>query len=406
MATFASRSRQRGVTLLEALAAFFVLAAGSVAVAALQQDLHLASDVARDRSQALRVAEDDIEQQRAFTAIEGAAAPRTYAMIANDSAVVDAASAAGRTAYRIERRVDDAAFAGAKATTVAVRWSDRRGRENAVVVHGFIAALDPQFSGSLALDAGAIRSAPRGVRGRSPGAPLTAKRLDDGRSAWKPVENGTTAWLFDDRSSAVVGVCEGIAATTRSADLDAAALGTCAPGHWLFASGTVHVAPTAPAAATSLSPASLAVRIELQDGVYPAPAACVGEARKTVRFVDGGGVHVADVALDATAASLGVAAWQETGDRFLAWHCLVAPRSDGRWSGRIVVVASGWTIGAGAGDGRICRFASDDERAAIDANIEAAQVDADVGSALLGRHFVVVRGSDACPATTVQGQPR
>jgi len=396
----ASRSRQRGVTLLEALIAFFVLAAGSVAVAALQREFHVAADVARDRSQALRVAEADIEQLRAFAAIDGAAGMQTYAAIANASAVDDAASAAGRTAYRMERSVDDDAFAGTKATTVAVRWSDRRGGENAVVVHGFVAALDPQFSGSLALGAGAIRSAPRGVRGRSPGVPLTAKRLDGSRSAWKPVENGTTAWLFDDRTGAVVGVCDGIAATTRNADLDAAALGTCAAGRWLFVSGTVRASPTAPVAASSLSPTALAVRIELQDGVYPAPAACVGEARKTVRFVDDGGVQVADVALDATAASLGVAEWRETGDRFLAWHCLVAPRGDGRWSGRIAVVANGWTIGGGAGDGRVCRFASNDERSAIDANIAVAQVDADVGSALLGRHFVVVRGSDACPGTT------
>ena len=400
MTVFASRSRQRGVTLLEALVAFVVIAAGSVAVVALQRELHVAADVARDRSQALRVAEADIEQLRAFAAIDGAAGTQTYAAIANASAVDDAASAAGRTAYRMERRVDDAAFAGTKATTVAVRWSDRRGGDNAVVLHGFVAALDPQFSGSLALDAGAIRSAPRGVRGRSPGVPLRAKRLDGGRSAWKPVENGTTAWLFDDRTGAVVGVCDGIAATTRSADLDAAALGTCAAGRWLFVSGTVRASPTAPAAATSLSPTALAVQIELQDGLYPAPAACVGEARKTVRFADDRGAHVADVALDATAASLGVAEWQETGDRFLAWHCLVAPRSDGRWSGRIAVVANGWTIGGGTGDGRVCRFASNDERSAIDANIAVAQVDADVGNALLGRHFVVVRGSDACPATT------
>jgi len=142
----------------------------------------------------------------------------------------------------------------------------------------------------------------------------------------------------------------------------------------------------------------------LQDGVYPAPAACVGEPRKTVRFVDDVGVHITDVALDATAASLGLASWDETGDRFLAWHCLVAPRSDGRWSGRIAVVATGWTIGGGAGDGRVCRFRPADERAANDANIAAAQIDADVGQALPGRHFVVVRGSDACPSTTVEQQ--
>jgi Tfp pilus assembly protein PilV len=405
MAHFASRSRQRGVTLLEALVAFFVLAAGSVAVAALQRDLHLAAETARERSQALRAGEDDVEQLRTFTAIDRDAGVRSYAAIASANTVVDAASAGARTAYRIERIVDDAAFEGTKATTIAVRWPNRRGGENAVVLHGFVAALDPQYSGSLALDVGAIRGTPRGVRGRSAAVPPAAKPLDDGRSAWKPVGDGTTAWLFDDRTAAIIGVCDGIAATTRTADLDSAALGSCAAGRWAFVSGSVRVATTAPAVAASLSPASLAVRIELQDGVYPAPATCVGEARKTVRFVDEGGLHISDIALDATAASLGVAAWQETGDRFLAWRCLVAPRSDGRWSGRIAIVANGWTIGGGAGDGRVCRFAPAEVRAAIDANIGAARLDADVDGALPGRHFVVVRGSDGCPATTAQQQP-
>jgi len=91
MTVLASRSRQRGVTLLEALIAFFVLAAGSVAVAALQRDLDLAADVARDRSQALRIGEDDVEQVRAFTAIADDAGLRTYAAIGSATAVVAAA---------------------------------------------------------------------------------------------------------------------------------------------------------------------------------------------------------------------------------------------------------------------------------------------------------------------------
>jgi Tfp pilus assembly protein PilV len=403
MARLAWRSRQRGVTLLESLVAFFVLAAASVAVAALHGHVQLAADVARERSQAIRLAENTVEELRAFTAIAGDLGTPTYAAIADGSAVVAPASV--RTAYRIDRFVDDAAFTGTKATTVAVRWADRRGAGNAVVLHTFIAALDPRYSGSLGLDPGAFRSAPRGVRGRSPGLPLAAKQLGDGRSAWKAIERGMAAWLFDDRTATVVGICDGIAATTRTRDLDPDSLGRCTPGRWLLVAGTVRVAATAPAVAAALSPSSLGVAIELEGGLYPAPAACVGEARKTVRFVDDGGLHVADVALDATPASLGVAAWQETGDRFLAWHCLVAPRGDGRWSGRITLVATGWTIGSGAVDGRVCRLASAPDRGAIDANIAAASVDVDVGTALLDRHFLVVRGSDACPPATVPQQP-
>jgi len=106
-------------------------------------------------------------------------------------------------------------------------------------------------------------------------------------------------------------------------------------------------------AAADGSPPSTAVALELRDGVYPAPPACFSEARKTVRLVRDGGVHVDDVALDTIPASAGGASWQETGARFIAWHCAVAPRADGRWSGRIAIVASSWTIGSASSEGRL-----------------------------------------------------
>jgi Tfp pilus assembly protein PilV len=398
-----SRSRQRGVTLLESLVAFFVLAAGSVAVAQMQSHSRLAADIARERSEAVRLGEQAIEELKAFAAIEGPPGARTYAAIATASSVVEAASGVARNAYRIERVVDAAAFAGAKAMRVAVRWSDRAGAPREVVVDSFIAAIDPVYSGSLALDGGAIPATPRGARGRKPGLPLTAKSLGDGRSAWKPREGGTTAWVFDDRSGAIVALCEGVSTTTLTRDLAADGLRSCTSGSWLFVAGTLRSSATAPAVATTAT----TIRIDLRDGVYPAAAACFAEARKTVRYVDDGGLHLEDVANDASAASLGLPRWEETGDRFLAWHCAVTPRADGRWSGKIAIVASGWSIGSGDGEGRICRFAAADDRASIDANIASAGVDLDVGAAMAGRNFLVVRGSDPCPRTppTEQHQP-
>ena len=402
-----SRARQRGVTLLESLVAFFVLTAGSVAVAQLLSHSTLAADVARERSEAVRLAEQAIEELRTFATLDGPPGAPTYAAIATGSAVVAAGSAGGRNDYRIERVVDAAAFAGAKAARIAVRWSDRSGTPRSVVVDAFIAAVDPSYSGSLMLDAGAIPAAPRGAHDRRPGLPLTAKSLGDGRSAWKPREGGGTTWVFDDLSGAIVAVCEGVSTTVATRDLVVDALRTCTSGRWLFVAGTLRAAAAAPAPVVALLPTATSLRIDLRDGVYPAPAACFAEPRKTVRFADDGGVHVEDVALDAVPASVGVSRWDETGDRFLAWHCAVVPRADGRWSGRIAVVATGWTVGIGVADGRVCRYAAGDDRAAIDANIASAGVDRDVGAALTGRHFIVVRGSDACPRIppTEQHQP-
>jgi len=157
--------------------------------------------------------------------------------------------------------------------------------------------------------------------------------------------------------------------------------------------------PPDPAGASE-PPLPTTVAIALRDGEYAAPAACFSEARKTVRYLVDGGLRLDDVAADATAAGAGVAAWNETGDRFLAWHCIVTPRADGSWSGRVVLRGDGWTIGAAGNERRVCRYVPA-PTAAIDANIAAAGEDVDVGSALLGRNFLVVGGGDRCP-----GEPR
>lgn len=395
------RHRQRGVSLLESLVAFVVLAAGSAAVAQLQTHVRLASDVARERSEALRLGQDALETMRAFTGLDGAPGEPTYAAIASVDVSVDAASSpAAHPAYRVEQRVDDDAAGGMKAVAVAVRWTDRSGIAQEVVLHSFIARIAPAYAGSLALRAGAVPAFARGADDRAPTLPLTARNLGDGRSAWKPDERGTVALVFDNRSGAIIGRCDSVAASTATRDLSAADLAGCATGRWLLASGTIRFTDSVPpdAATAHQAPLDTALALALRDGDYPAAPTCFSAAKKTVRFVRDGSVQIVDVDADATPGSAGLADWDDSGDRFIAWHCVVAPRADGRWSGRITLLAHGWTIGTGSGDRRVCRFAAAPTQAAEDANIASAGDDLDVGTALLGRNFLVVRGSESCPS--------
>jgi hypothetical protein len=138
---------------------------------------------------------------------------------------------------------------------------------------------------------------------------------------------------------------------------------------------------------------------------------------KTVRHAAGGSLHVDAVPIDALPASLGLSSWSDTGDRFISYRCIVAPRADGRWSGRSTLAPLGWTIGTGSADRRVCRYASDrDSSGAIDANIEHPAAYAGVAAALQAQNFLVVRGDQSCPAApdtsllaaslgTVQHQP-
>jgi hypothetical protein len=221
-----------------------------------------------------------------------------------------------------------------------------------------------------------------------------------------PLESGSTALVFDNASGAVVGRCEGLSATTRTLDLSNADLAVCASGHWLLVAGMVRFTAAALPAPTAGAAPAAAVTIALGDGSYPLAPTCFSEAQKTVRYVADGSLHLDAVAVAATPASAGLAMWDDTGERFVAWHCVVTPRADGRWSGRVTVVASGWTIGSGGGDRRVCRYAGGNGDA-IDANIAHPGEYANVDRALVAQNFLVVPGGESCPRDppTEQHQP-
>ena len=400
-----SSAAQRGAALLESLVAFFVLAVASMSAAQLQGTLRLHGDLARQRSEAVRLGARELESLRAWSSLEAASGASAYAAIVDAETTLDAAAnPRGNTDYRILRGIDDAAFAGAKGTTVAVEWADRGGATQRIILDSVIARSDPIWSGALAVGAGA--GVPRGSLGRSPFVPVTARSLGDGRSALKPTTSGSTAIVFEDRSGEIVSRCNGVSATTATRDLRASDLAACSEGHWQLLAGTIRFTAAVPPLAGDAQdlPPALSVTLALDSGSYPAAADCSVEAMKTVRYSAGGSLRIDAVPLAAVPASLGLVSWLDTGDRHVAYRCIVAPRADGRWSGRSAILPSGWTIGNGSGDRRVCRYVTDSNGSgAIDANIEHPLDYVDVASSLLAQNFLVVRGDQACPAASEAG---
>ena len=329
--------RARGITLIEALIAFLALSLGLLALARLQPELSRHAELARQRSEALRIAQEDIERQRAYAVVGAASGARSYDAIAAAQRDVDAEGGAAHasTAYRLTRTVDATTQAGAKALHVVVDWTARDGATQQLSLDTLVAGIDPGLAGSLTLASRGVDV--RGAFARSVDIPLAARDLGDGRSVLKPVVGGVAAIVFDNRSGAVVATCDAVAAAARTDDLTIADLGTCTRVDGMLLRGEIRFTQATPPAADVANDAPLALAVVL-DLDPPAPSVapwCAAEALKTVALVRNGSRRIDAVPLAATPDPSGLDAWTETGERFVAYHCVVVPPVGLRqWSGR------------------------------------------------------------------------
>ncbi len=368
---YTSSSRhQNGITLIEALIAFLILALGMLAIARLQTHLRLNAEIARQRSEAVRLAQQDIEALRAFAVLAATSGGPSFDAIASTARTVDAASGyATNTAYLVTRQIDTVGALRAKNLRVTVDWTDRAGNPQQIALASVIAGIAPTHSGALGLARSAAPANP--PFGRAAQIPLVAKDLGDGRSAFKPVGSGTVALVFDNANGLLTGRCTAVAPTTPTSGLSAANLGSCDANVGHLLSGVVRFSSASPPDAAQGNDAPPAFSIAMaMNGSYPVAPICSVEPVTTAGD-----------------------------DRFVAWHCAVYPAAGGLWSGRVNLVPSGWTIGTSAADHRVCRYTSDlDSSGAIDANIEHPTSYADVDASLANQNFLVVGGNLACPA--------
>ena len=394
------RGAQRGTTLLEAMIAFVVLGLGILTVARLQVHLRLGSDIARQRSEAVRIGQQDIETIRSFSVIAASTGARSYAEIASSAATIDGASGyLTNTSYTLTREIRSGDSNHSKSASVKVAWSDRAGGDQQIVLQTIIAGQDPLYAAALRLPPAGFPV--RGAYRRSSFVPLSARDLGDGRSVLKPVEGGNIAYLFDNATGLVTGRCTAVGAAIASRDLTETDLAGCDANVGYLVSGSIRFSsaiPPDPAHAND-PPLSLAVVLTTSGGTYPLVPSCAGEATKTVSYTSGGTMRIESVPIAATPASLGLPDWTDTGDRQIGYRCVVyPPAGGGRWSGRTTLVPAGWTLGTGATDRRVCRYSADtDGSGAVDSNIEHPPEYAAVAEALAHQNFLVIAGGQSCP---------
>ena len=168
---------QRGITLVEALIGALLLSLGLLGALRMQSWLRLNGDVAQQRSEAVRLAQQDLEQVRGFadaTAFQGITSQRSEAAHAS-------------SAFTLQRTVSP--DPSLKNSLIAVSWQDRSGNPQTIQLHSSINGLSPIYSAALALPHQDKTLSPR--RHLPPGA----RRLSEGRSVFKPTSRSSVAWI-------------------------------------------------------------------------------------------------------------------------------------------------------------------------------------------------------------------
>lgn len=208
--------KRRGVSLIEALVAMAVMGFGMLAVLGMQSTLRHNGDQARQRTEALRLAQDAVEEWRAFSVLETATDDPGNTRIAYDEIFSDIAPetiVGANATYERTRIVNtEDAVVGTdmprrKLLVVTVSWTDRNEQPQQVRLNTVINGSAPELGAGIVLTADASGS--RRPRGRHRAIPLQAKDFGNGTSGYIPPGQTSltrVAWLFNN-VNAVITLC-------------------------------------------------------------------------------------------------------------------------------------------------------------------------------------------------------
>lgn len=391
MSRLASRWGMRGTSLIEAVVAMAVMAFGMLAVVGIQSTLRLNADIAKQRSEAVRIAQETMETARGFSAIDSPAEQQTaYADIA--SAVTSSVSGyTTNTTFAVAQTAVEHVQPPRKDVRIRVDWTDRNGAAQGIELNSIVGANDPR----LALLLGAR---PNGIPlrqplGRHPAIPPGAKPVGGGISAFKPPSpDGQIVWMFNELTGVIVGVCNTV--LTGQAELTEADIANCSTDvSAQLLRGFVRFSTQLqqPTAADAESPSSYAlnlrVALTLISSGHPTPN------------------HVCYAAAPST-QSLALQSIE------VPYYCIVFTNNSGLWSGRSDIVPLSfsepgtlWLLADDAADARadryrVCRYTLATSEAQLVPNVAHPRTYVDVRTPLLNQNFLVIRAGNGVVAFT------
>ena len=208
------RRAQAGFTLIEALVALLVVSFGMLAIAGMQTTLARSSDLAKQRSEAVRLAQIKMEQLRSFDSIVSGSGTWNYStdvVSGADAAVTPTNSNTAFTRSWTVTGTDGVTAAGAndaqKWIHVLVQWADRSSTtlNQSVRLDSTIARNNP--TALKGLFAGQAQPKVRQPKNRNLNIPYPAVTLGGGtQSAFIPPPGGV-AYVFDNATGNILSSC-------------------------------------------------------------------------------------------------------------------------------------------------------------------------------------------------------
>lgn len=316
-----ARRRSRGASLVEAIVALAVMGFGMMGVVAMQMSMRLSSDVAKQRSEATRLAQEEMERLRTYTLV--AASPGSGRLswaevVSQPEADIAPGAGTGRnTTYKRAVTVADLGAGQTKMVTVAVRWKDRTDQWQTVQLTSSMSLVRPDLAATLGMaPLGDART--QSPFGRHAAIPPGATDQGDGTSRFVP-PGSSGYWVFNNTTGIIEQVC--------------VVPGSCTTAYFHLVSGFVRFALSSdqPGPEDAELPTSSAVPVSVEvDTTFPATAT--------------------------------IPCFEELSSRYVAYYCAVPvePLTGSKWSGRVNVYGS-FTIAGSLSDDhsdrrRICRY--------------------------------------------------
>lgn len=422
---------ESGFTLVEAMIALLIMAFGMLAIAGFQITLTRSADVAKQRSEAVRLAQQTIEQLRSYVRLDsdgvGNQVDYTSDLQSGQDTIVGGAAynanvySSNTTFLRTWTVTRDGTAAIAadgsdpqKWIAVTVQWADRSAASptaynQSVTLTSVISSSDPGAIRFIQNNAGSTTN--RKPKNRSINIPYPAQDLGHGRSAFRPGGAANVYFVFDNVTGLVTYRCTG---TTL---LDPEFGGTCtafATANVLLSGYIYWYTPTPQPNANDLTLSLTGKNNNLQEPPpldYSTAVTATGETNAVgIQFYSPTASTTKEcfvaqqMVVSSTHTIVAYDAAQNRDYAFATYLCVVQPvvvAATGpvpRWFGQFTVKLSG-TLALGT-DHKLCRFSGDFDGDNVLSNNEHPLFYRGVVDTLDNQNAVLVQAGHTCPTDT------